>query len=252
MVRRALQSDPLHLILGKPLLGPIIELGRARAFMSRHLLRVFQSAAVGQIRRDSRRPERMIADRRENANRHRPFADHPPRVRLPHRLQCQLDATMPLRGAEQEPLLVLGDAGGIDVGPQCLGEGMVAGHDMVLAAFLVQPQFPAGALRPQILDFHFQRRADPGEGVGKGGDQRPVPEIAHGLGRDRVEQLAPLLAIEHRRLAGFHHMLRPAHGGGRIVGHDLAGDQPVEQHPDGGELLLHVRRGMGLLSRLYI
>ena len=33
-------------------------------------------------------------------------------------------------------------------------------------------------------------------------------------------------------------MLRAAHGAGRIDRHDLAHDQPVEQHPDAGEMLL--------------
>jgi len=33
-----------------------------------------------------------------------------------------------------------------------------------------------------------------------------------------------------------------------IDGHDLTGDQPVEQHADPGELLPHVRPGMGLLA----
>ena len=39
---------------------------------------------------------------------------------------------------------------------------------------------------------------------------------------------------------------------GPVCGHHLADDQPVEQHPHGGELLLHVRRRMGLLAGLYI
>ena len=38
-----------------------------------------------------------------------------------------------------------------------------------------------------------------------------------------------------------------------LCGTHLAGDQPVEQHADRGELLLHVRRRMGLLREsLYI
>ena len=39
-------------------------------------------------------------------------------------------------------------------------------------------------------------------------------------------------------------MLRPAHGRSRIGWHDLAGDQPVEQHAHRGELLLHTRRSV--------
>ena len=50
----------------------------------------------------------------------------------------------------------------------------------------------------------------------------------------------------------FTDVLRPAHGGGRVCRRNLAGDQPVEQHAHRGELLLHVRRRMGLLQALYI
>ena len=111
---------------------------------------------------------------------------------------------------------------------------------------------PAGALRPEILDLHLQRRIYAREGIGEGGDQRPVAPIAQRVGRNGVDQLAPFLGIEHRGLAGFHDMLRTAHGRSRVHRHDLAGDQPVEQHPHGCQLLLHVRRRMGQLARLYI
>ncbi len=62
----------------------------------------------------------------------------------------------------------------------------------------------------------------------------------------------PLGAFQHRRLAGLHDVLRAAHGGGRVGGHHLADHQPVEQHPPGGELLLHARRRVGLLQCLDI
>jgi hypothetical protein len=55
-----------------------------------------------------------------------------------------------------------------------------------------------------------------------------VAQIAHGFGRDAVDKLAPIGAIEHRRFAGVHHVLRPARGGGRFHRHHLAGDQPIE------------------------
>ena len=48
---------------------------------------------------------------------------------------------------------------------------MMAGHDVLLAAFLVQAEFnqpePFGS---QVLDPHLQRRADPGEAIGEGGN----------------------------------------------------------------------------------
>ena len=96
-------------------------------------------------------------------------------------------ALCPRAGAEQPALAVLGDAGGGDVGVQRLGERVMARHRVLLAAFLVQPDLPAGALRPEILHLHLQRRADAREGIGEGGDQRAVAQIAHGLGRDGVD-----------------------------------------------------------------
>ena len=46
-------------------------------------------------------------------------------------------------------------------------------------------------------------------------------------------------------------MLRPAHRGGRVHRHHLAGDQPVEQHAHRGKLLLHARRPVFLLQLLH-
>ena len=69
---------------------------------------------------------------------------------------------------------------------------------------------------------------------------------------DRVEELARLGRIEHRRLAAPHDMARPAHGGGRIGRHDLADHHPVEQMPQGGEAQFRGRRGARLLQLLDI
>jgi hypothetical protein len=71
---------------------------------------------------------------------------------------------------------VLDDAGGIDVGPQRLGERVMARHAVLLAAFLMQPDCPSGAARPEILDPHLQRRSDPRETVGERCNQRSIPE----------------------------------------------------------------------------
>jgi len=220
--------------------------------MCSHFLRVLERAAVRQVGGDTCCSERMIADRRGDTNCYRPPADHAPGIRLCHRLVGQRRGGMSSASAKQSPLAVLGNAGGIDIGPQRLGKRMVARHGVMFSPFLVQPDFPPGALGPEILDTHLQRRADAGEGIGEGGDQRPITQIAHGVGWDGVDQRAPFLAVEHRRLARFDHVLRAAHRRGRIVGQHVADDQPIEQHPHRGELLLHVWRRMGLLARLYI
>jgi hypothetical protein len=58
---------------------------------------------------------------------------------------------------------------------------------------------------------------------------------------DAVEQLARLFVGQHRGLAGLDDVLGTAHRMRRIDRDDLAGDQPVEQHADRGEVLLDRR-----------
>ena len=137
---------------------------------------------------------------------------------------------------------VVGDTGRADIGVQRFGQRVVAGHRMVLAAFLMQPNRPAGAAWPQILDLHLQRGIDAREAVGQCRNQRPVAQIAHARSRDRIEQLTPGRGFEHRGLTELDDMLRPTHHGSRVVRHDLTGDQPIEHHADRGELLLDRRR----------
>jgi hypothetical protein len=67
--RESSQPDPFHLILREPLLRSIVKLCRARAFVRRHFLRVFERAAIGEVSGDAGRAKRVIADRRVNANR---------------------------------------------------------------------------------------------------------------------------------------------------------------------------------------
>jgi hypothetical protein len=46
---RPLEPDPLHLVLRAPFFGPIIELGRARALVPGHCLRVFKRSAIAEM-----------------------------------------------------------------------------------------------------------------------------------------------------------------------------------------------------------
>ena len=126
-------------------------------------------------------------------------------------------------------------------------------HLVPLAAFLVQADPPALALGVVVFDAHGDDGADPGEREGHHGYQRPIAQpddagcFLHRPIRQRdpagdpdaVQQLARLFGVQHRCLAGFDDMLRAAHRVRRIGGDNLAGDQPVEQHADGGEVLLH-------------
>ena len=57
-----LHPYPFHLIEAEFLAPAVIELRRARRGMVRHLCRLFQRAAVLQIRRDAGRAEAVIAE----------------------------------------------------------------------------------------------------------------------------------------------------------------------------------------------
>jgi hypothetical protein len=59
-------------------------------------------------------------------------------------------------GAKQETPAVLFNSGGFGVSAQRLGECVMARHDMVLAAFLVQHDLPAGpdGLESQLRSSH--------------------------------------------------------------------------------------------------
>ena len=59
-------------------------------------------------------------------------------------------------------------------------------------------------------------------------------------------------AVKHRRLADLHDVLRSAHGAGRIERHDLANHQPVEQHPNGRQVLFDRGRRIGLCQQLHV
>jgi hypothetical protein len=65
----SLNHDPLDFIERDFVSGPIVELCRARAFMRRDRLRVFDCAAVQQIRRDPRRAKCMTVPRAPSARR---------------------------------------------------------------------------------------------------------------------------------------------------------------------------------------
>jgi hypothetical protein len=152
---RASQPDSLHLILGEPLRRAVVKLRCAGAFVRRHLLRVFECAAIGKIRRNTGRPKAMVANRRHDAGRRGAPADHPPGVGLGHRLLGQPRPIVARAGTKQPALAVFGDAGSGNIGVQFLGERVMARHDVMLATFLMQPQPPAGALRRRSSTFIF-------------------------------------------------------------------------------------------------
>jgi hypothetical protein len=77
-----LKSDPLYLVLSETLLCAVVELGRARALVRGHRLRMLERAAISEIGCDTGRAKSVIADRSMNARRRSSPADHAPGVRL--------------------------------------------------------------------------------------------------------------------------------------------------------------------------
>src|SRR2546425_7309905 len=71
-----LNLDPLDFVEGDGVAGTIIELGRLRAFVGGHGLRVFQRAPGFEIDGDPRGPERMAVDPPLEAHRGRAMLDH--------------------------------------------------------------------------------------------------------------------------------------------------------------------------------
>lgn len=205
--------------------------------MCGHALGLLEFAAVREVRGNAGRPPGVVADRGEDAGLPCPPADHLPGVHPVEPLFGE-DARASTHRPEQRALLVLTDAGRGDVGVEHLLELMVGGHLVVLAAFLLQPEPPLFARWVVVADVHRQRRRDPREAVDEQGNERPVAQAAQGVRGDAVEELARLVRGKDRGLAGLNHVLGPAGRGGRVVGHDLADDEPVEEHPDCGEVLL--------------
>src|SRR6266481_1584083 len=80
----ALKPDALNLVLGEPLLGAVVELGRTRALMRRHFLRVLERAAVGEIGGNPGGAKRVATDFRRDPGRLGAAADHAPGVGLVH------------------------------------------------------------------------------------------------------------------------------------------------------------------------
>ena len=165
------------------------------------------------------------------------------------------------RGAEEGAFAVVGDAGRLDVGVDILLQSMMGRHLVLLAAFLVEPQPGPFALSVVVLDRHCNHGANAGEGEHHRGDDRPVAQADEvrafdlvalrvdaddALYRDAVEEDAGLIGGEHRRFAFVDDVFGAADRMGGVDGDDLAGNQPVEEHADGGELLLDRGLGVGL------
>ena len=205
--------------------------------MPRDLLRALERAPVREVRRDARRPERVAARRGRQPRGRGPTLDHrqneppiegPARQPPPSRVD----------GLEERHLRLLEPAR-LDVGVEGRGRPVVGRDFVPLPALLVEPQ-PAPAPLPEVvLPPHPQHRAHPREAVEHHREERPVPEPGQSARVDRLEELPRLRRREDRRRALGDDVLRPPHGRGGVHRKDLADDEPVAEHADRGQVLLH-------------
>jgi hypothetical protein len=101
-----------------------------------------------------------------------------------------------------------------------------------------------------VYHAHRERRTHPRELEHDQRNQCPIPE-PNGRGDiDAIEQLPCLRCIEHGSIALAGPVTRPAPGRCRIMRHDLADQEPVEEISDGGQVLFDGRRGQRLRLQL--
>jgi hypothetical protein len=144
--RGLLNRDPLDLIERDGVVGPVVQLGGARAFVCRHCLRVFERAAGFEIRGDAGRAEHMAAELDLEARFGRAPSDHLIGIDTVHGIFRQ-PAGLAGGRAEEGGFAVVADAGRGEI---LINEGLelvMRRHFVALAPFLMQPhhqRLPAG------------------------------------------------------------------------------------------------------------
>jgi hypothetical protein len=232
---------PLDFIERHLVAPAIVKLRGTRAGVIGHGRGLLERAAVLEIRCDTRGAKAVVADQSLDAGRRGPAANHCVRIGLGQGSTGEL-AGAAADSAEERGLRIAGQVRACDVGLEDLLERVMTRHRMVLAALFMQPHPQAAVLGVDILDLHGEGGADAGERINHQPDESAITQPRRRRRVDRIKQAPRLGRLEHRRLAAAHHMTRPTHRGRRIEGHDLAGDQPVEQMADRGQVLLHARR----------
>lgn len=202
----------------------------------------FEGTAVLQINGDAGGSEAVVADAAFQARRFRAALYDSERIYPGHALVGELTGAA-ASGTKQGSLGIIFQSGRFDVGVQVFLGLMVAGDLVKLPALLVEPQPSAFALRVVVLDEHADHGGYSGEAVEHRRDERAVSQADDGVCRDGVDELTRFLGREHRRFALFDDVLGATHGGRRVKIHNLPGHQPVEEHFDGGQVLLHGRVG---------
>ena len=123
---------------------------------------------------------------------------------------------------------------------------MVGGHLVEFATLLVQADPGALAVLVVVRHAHPHNSRDAGEGVDHRGDQSAVAQ-AHQVGSvDAVQKRSRFRGGEDRGFTAFDDVAGSPDGRSGVSGHDLADDEPIEEHPDGGQVLFDGGRGAGV------
>ena len=117
----------------------------------------------------------------------------------------------------------------------------MAGELGHLAALFVQPHPAAALLHIEVFNLHSGGRSDAGEGVPHKSDQGSVAEPEQGSGVDRGQKFPHLVGREDGSLAFADAVLRAPYRMGRVGLHDVPGHQPIEEHPNRGQVLFDGR-----------
>jgi hypothetical protein len=112
---------------------------------------------------------------------------------------------------------------------------------VALAAFFVKAKPSTIFLLKEILDVHRDNGTDSGKAEQHDADDCAITESFDRRYIDAVKKLAGFLGGKARRLATPHHVLRPPDTTCGVHWQDLASDKIVEEHSDGGQMLLHGR-----------
>lgn len=235
-----LDSNPFHFIKADLFLASVVKLRRPRRLVVGDLLGRLQLSAVLHVGGDAGRPEGVIADLGFDPCCLRPALDHPVSVLLPHRSFGEIAASATRDRPKQRTLRLAADLGGGDVFIKELLQTVMAGDGVLFARPSHGAAPSPGAL---VFDLHFKGGVHVGEGADHEADQCAVAQANDRAGVDGVEQGSGLVGVEHRRLALLHDILEAAYRVGRVRLEDMAGDKPVEEHPQGCEVLFHGRGG---------
>ena len=204
--------------------------------------RDLEVAAVSQVLGDPGPAEAVGEDLGGEANLSGAALDHLERTQSRHRSVLERIAPPGLTAPEQRPAAIIADAGGGEVGVDVGLRDVVGGDDVVPPALLVEAEERAWALGVVVGDAKRDRGAHAREAVDEHAEEGAVAKADNRGDVDAVEKRPGLLRGEHWGLAGLDDVLRAAHRARGVEGHDLADDEPVEEHSERREVLLDARR----------